>query len=274
LTEIEELWISHSRGIKGPGLKHLKGMSKFRNLGLEGTQIDDAGLVGVKDLTQLRALSLPPGVGDAGFVHLAGLTDLEQLSLFSLPKLTGPGLKHLAKLEKVTELNLAGTGVTDAGLASVKALRQLRRLTLPAGVSDEGLVHLAEMTGLEELSLGGQEKLTGVGLKHLAKLSKVKNLYLGGTGVTDDGLAGLTGLKQLDSLSLPERIGDRGLAHLAALHNLRYLHLDGTQVTDAGLIHLLGLKKLQGVYLERTRVTPKGVEKLKTAFPMATVEGP
>ena len=51
-----------------------------------------------------------------------------------------------ADLEKVEELNLSGTQISDAGLVHLKALTALERLDLSAkGVTDAGLAHVTEL---------------------------------------------------------------------------------------------------------------------------------
>jgi len=73
---------------------------------------------------------------------LAGLTELSELNVDGLQTLTGPGLEHLKGLPRLTELNLFTTGVADAGLANLKDVKQLTKLTLPERIGDAGLSHL------------------------------------------------------------------------------------------------------------------------------------
>ena len=78
-------------------------------------------------------------------------------------------------------------------------------------------------------------------------------LNLAGTQVTDAGLAGLMGFKQLRRLHL-ERTGisDAGLTHVVHLSELEYLNLYETQVSVAGLGDLVGLEKLRSLYIGET----------------------
>jgi hypothetical protein len=84
-------------------------------------------------------------------------------------------------------LNLAGSKVTDAGLAQVAALKNLQRLHLEkTGVGDDGVAHLKALAELRYLNLYG----TKVGDKSLAALKGLKNLqslFLWQTSVTDAG---------------------------------------------------------------------------------------
>jgi hypothetical protein len=93
-------------------------------------------------------------------------------------------------------------------------------------------------------------------------------LNLAGTGVTDAGLKGLGGLKNLRKLHLEKTAaGDDGVASLKSLGELTYLNLYSTKVTDKGLAVLGGLKKLKAVYLWQTAVTDAGAAELAKAVP-------
>ncbi len=104
-------------------------------------------------------------------------------------------------------LNLSGTAVTDAGLAHLGKLAQLRRLNLSrTAVTDAGLASLAGLGQLEVLNLYG----TGVsdaGLAQLHGLQSLTKLYLWETAVSDAGVAALAaarpGVKVNRGLVLP-----------------------------------------------------------------------
>jgi Planctomycete cytochrome C/Leucine Rich repeat len=93
--------------------------------------------------------------------------------------------------DKIVSLDLARTKVTDAGLAAIAAMKNLRELHLEnTTVSDAGLDQLKGLTALEYLNLYGT-KVTDAGIQKLAGLSKLKSLYLWQTGVTKGGVAQL-----------------------------------------------------------------------------------
>jgi hypothetical protein len=93
--------------------------------------------------------------------------------------------------EQLVWLNLANTGVTDAGLKTLTGFKNLRRLHLEkTGVGDEGLASLKNLGELQYLNLYGT-KVSDKGLASLAGLKKLKNVYLWQTSVTDAGAADL-----------------------------------------------------------------------------------
>jgi YHS domain-containing protein len=127
-----------------------------------------------------RALPLAQGVNllDVGFSTGGEVADA-QLALL------------VPVAQQVYELNLAGSKVTDAGLAQVGQLTNLRRLHLEkTAVTDAGLAHLKNLANLEYLNLYGTA-VTDAGVANLAGLKNLRSLYLWQTKVTAEGSAGL-----------------------------------------------------------------------------------
>jgi Planctomycete cytochrome C/Leucine Rich repeat len=93
--------------------------------------------------------------------------------------------------DKIVSLDLARTKVTDAGLAAIAAMKNLRELHLEnTTVGDAGLDQLKGLAALEYLNLYAT-KVTDAGIQKLAGLGKLKSLYLWQTGVTKGGVAQL-----------------------------------------------------------------------------------
>ncbi len=214
LENLQELYLIKVAGVKGPGLKKLEALKSLTGLSLDGTVMTDAGLEGLKGLTQLHVLGLPDGITDAGLAHLVGLTNLESVQCGRSPAITGPGLKHLAKLPALKVLDLGNTGLSDAGLENVEGFKELHRLFLPHGVGNAGLEHLKRLGNLEILTLP-QAKVTDAGLVHLKELKNLKELQLSAKGVTD-----------------------AGLAHFKDMTGLQYINFAGSKVTKEGVAAL------------------------------------
>lgn len=133
--------------------------------------------------------------------------------------MTDDVLKRIAKLDHVTSLRLGGS-------------RQL---------SDDGLLHLANMPQLEELELseypGG--KLTDRGLEVLRQLPNLRKFEMTWqAGISDAGVANLKYCDKLESVNLMG--SPTGDGAIEALRGKPLLHrLDtGRLVTDAGLAML------------------------------------
>ena len=106
-------------------------------------------------------------------------------------------------------------------------------------------------------------------LRHLAGLEdKLLRINLSRTTISDQGLAQISEMKQLEHLRLASpQITDAGVEVLHNLKQLRHLHLIDVPLTDAGLTHLHGLKSLQSLYLDGTRGSEQGMTELVEALP-------
>jgi hypothetical protein len=199
-------------------------------------------------------------------VDLAHLAVVKQCSLLGLIDLgiENDQLRHLGGLTQLTVLNLTGNpAITDEGLLHLKALVGLEGLVLHGTrVSGAGLRHLQGMTRLGCLRLGD----TQFSREDLPKLKAFPSLdYLGleGLPVTDADLVRLKTLP-LEQLALSRTwVTDAGLAEVGQMTRLQSLNLSEIAVTDAGLHHLSGLTILQWLYLDNTAVTDAGLEHLK-----------
>jgi hypothetical protein len=104
-------------------------------------------------------LALRPDSTDGDLAELpalAGLPGLEAIDLSGCAAVTDAGLMHLARLRGLKAVGLAGTRVTDSGVALL----------------------LARFPGLEELNLTGAASVSEGVVPHLMRLRKLKSLAL------------------------------------------------------------------------------------------------
>lgn len=144
--------------------------------------------------TMLRAVA--PGETDLEFAPGA---DPAHFGDTQLRELTAVG-------EDVILLDLRRTAVTDAGLAALAKMPNLRRLQLQeTSTGDAGLLELKTLANLEVLNLYDTH-VTDKGVAALASLKKLKRLYVGRTAVTNTGEVALH--KQIPKLEIvkPEPI--------------------------------------------------------------------
>jgi internalin A len=99
-------------------------------------------------------------------------------------------------------------------------------------------------------------------LKRLSGLTQLQYLSLEDSKINGDGLAVLKSLPALKSLSLNgTRITDESLKHLLGVKNLTILLLNDTDVSDDGTATLALLTRLEWLYLNRTKVTDASMQK-------------
>jgi hypothetical protein len=145
----------------------------------------DPALKAAIDQVNASGGSLMPIAADAKSYRFTALNVAKEFSDASLDV-----LKPLA--DKISSLDLARTKLSDAGLAKVARMKNLKELHLEnTAISDAGLDHLKGLSGLEYLNLYNT-KVTDAGLPKLAGLTQLKSLYLWQSGVTQ---AGVTALK-------------------------------------------------------------------------------
>jgi hypothetical protein len=180
----------------------------------------------------------------------------------TLAKATG------APLEELDRQYREFLNVTDADLADIPRPERLKNLALGrTAVSDKGLASLADCKSLEWLDLS-HLPISDAGIAHVAGATKLKQFFLEGTKLTDASLPQIAAARQLEELDLSQlAITDEGLAAIAGLKQLRVLYLTGSPISDAGLAHLRGLKQLESLETSRTKVTADGRKKLQTVLP-------
>ena len=145
-------------------------------------------------------------------------TDLLEVRVLHLnnTQITDDGLKEVAKLTQLIELDLFGSNqLTDKGLKELTNLQYLETLGLPGQITDEGLKQVTEFN-----------QLTTLGLKECSQ-------------ITDAGLSELTNLNRLSSLWLPPQITDASLKEIIKLKQLELLVLSGTKITATGISEVL-----------------------------------
>jgi Leucine-rich repeat (LRR) protein len=139
-----------------------------------------------------------------------------------------------------TELDLTSRWITDADLARIGRVRELRKLDLShTRITDAGIELLKDLPAVRELSLYYAEYVNGDGLAHLRGWKQLEVLNLRGTRVTSkvfEHLARLTALRSLD-IAFTE-IDDEGFQHLASLARLERLAIGGNRLSGSCLAML------------------------------------
>ena len=121
-------------------------LTPARRVDLANTQVNDADLVHLKDLTSVQFLLdlANTQISDDGLVHFKKVTNLQTLFL-NATLITDLGLEHLKGLTELQTLNLSGTEVSDAGLVHLKEVAGLETLDLSyTQVTDAGVNDLQE----------------------------------------------------------------------------------------------------------------------------------
>ncbi|MDP7034394.1 MAG: hypothetical protein QF752_07860 [Planctomycetota bacterium] len=193
-------------------------------------------------------------------------------------KITGESLEVLSLFEGVTSLNLNDTKITNAGLAKLVDLENVKEnlrfisLSKCRNITDSGLVHLGNLVDLEFLTITQCSKIQGNGLQHLGKLVNLISLdfrpaywvgsynteisFYEAKGPSKAALGVLANFRKLLSLQLTlgyKVKGDGSLKFLKKLNKLRNLEIYGNKCKIDGakfLEYLLGKQHLIDLHLE------------------------
>jgi len=164
--------------ISDDALAHISSLSGLRVLNLANTEISDAGLAHLAELEYLRSLDLESTeITDAGLEHIKDLENLRSLNLFHTKtggaetlalrgqplQVSDQGLKALAGMGKLSELNLHGAAITDEGVKNLltmttQSMTHLRKLNLSATpITDDCVPDLIKMKELSVLDIKGTD---------------------------------------------------------------------------------------------------------------------
>jgi hypothetical protein len=141
-----ELTRSHLEGISG--------WSHLNAIAITNCQVDAESLPALYELSELRVLELTFLDCPSGTLRgLNGSGQLLEVRLIGCRWVDDAEIEHLLELRRLRSLNLAQTSVTDAGLARLAVLPELRELTINGceGVTDAGLLTVARLPALQRL---------------------------------------------------------------------------------------------------------------------------
>jgi hypothetical protein len=157
---------------------------------LEYIELSDAEHLAIGDLSQfgelggLKSLQAYGLLDDGRPLDLSRCTGLETLSvnLAGNKELHDQDLLQLANMKHLWSLNLAPAAFTDEGLKTLSGLTELTVLDISGWnnrgdshqITDAGLAHLANLKNLKQLSIRGTFK--GSGFQHLKGLRSLGSL--------------------------------------------------------------------------------------------------
>ncbi len=199
---------------------------------------------------------------DAAMESLPHLNHLTRLSLGASKRLTDEGLRHLAGMPQLEELELGGWDmqITDRGLEVLRHLPRLRSFQMgwSRRVSDAGVAHLTFCDHLEHVDLLGTP--TGDGAINALTGKRKLRRFKSGRLVTDAGLPLLHRFPVFKTWQGGEPEYD--LMSFDAKPNT--LLLDGP-ISNGGLAGLTGLDGLFGLsfFWHLPALTPAGLAPLK-----------
>lgn len=228
-----------------------------------------------------KILQRPPHeISNEDLVNLTNLpSGQDQIHSLDLTKssVSDAGVKLLPKLPQLTNLNLGYLKISGNSLESLKAIPDLRSLTLEGiqGLSPESWEIVADLSHLETLSLLGTF-VTDDNVAKLVRLPNLKELNLTQTLVTDAVFSHVAEMKTLEILRFEglSSIDGHGLQVLGKAKNnpLRELHASRTKLGIAGLKHIKSIPSLRLLDITSSNLTDQQLYELRGAGNIVTLK--
>lgn len=186
------------------------------------------------------------------------------------PRFPCEEFRHVAEIERFSEIHAKGCPLTSEDLHALRGLRSVFTLDLEGTrVDDAGLSHIRHLA-IDRLSLANTS-VSDIGLAQLttntALVGELSCLDVRGTRIRGSGLSGFKGALLREVLLADSWFEDTGLPYLDGLKYIQNLDLSGTRVTDAGIEGFIPPTYLQSIQLDRTSVTGKGLQRLFSKVP-------
>jgi hypothetical protein len=206
------LTLNKSETLTADDYRRIGTLTGLKQLTVYGTcKMTDADAEHLGRLVTLEELAVNgTAFSDAAFAHLGKLTNLRKLTFWHLGwqkvEITGKGFAELARCPRLEAFGFAGSTVGDDGLKALAGVKSLRRVVCyHTRITDAGLAHLKELPDLREVHAGPQfsMRLGDAGLTTLCRIPTLERIEYGETILTHDGsLKQLRSLKALKALKL------------------------------------------------------------------------
>lgn len=199
--------------------------------------------------------------------------DILQLSFLAMndgeDDLCNKVLDHLGSFQKLTNISLSNSDVTDAGVTKLRSLHDLKVFAAATSQVHGAFLVEHQMPKLAELDLSAC-RLKPAAYQALHEYPYLKKLYLNNANIGVAELKEIAKCKNLIWLEVMQspKIDDKALKELQPLRNLQGLRLRGTRVTSAGIAELRGIP-LVDCWLPANIQSQFEVTKLHETFPRA-----
>jgi len=289
LSNMEKLVVSRCSQLTDHAFEDIEpAFPKLFHLDVAHCRITDVALTHFGHQSSLRTLILRGcrHIGDAGMERLATLTALQYFDarhceeVRSLPAewtelrtllLTRTAFAEteaavLAKMTKLTELDLRACRILKRGFELISKLVHLKRLTLAeTALTNPSLLQICKnVPHLVALDVSHTE-ITDVGAEGVGQLVNLEVLHMDTSGITNRAVASVSGLKKLQRLDLfGTSVSDSGLFHLASLPDLRELEICSGAISNRGVEMISRLTTLRSLNLSQNRsIDGKGLRCLR-----------
>ena len=276
LDGMRRLYVNNCRGLVDTDARQLLGLPNLRILDIRGSTFTGDALEPIGRLTSLEKLRMwNQPIGDAGIKHLANLRNLDELDAWKIG-LTDEAMPTIAEFSSLQLLKLGDNpGITDASVPLLARLNSLNEMHVTGtSISDQGIhqlqralpncrIYAAGAAGVEELDLRGQA-ITDASLREILGGAVPRKLLLQGPEITDASIAYLASLRGLGELKLyGTSVTNDGLSPLTEAPDLYRIDLwEMPQIDEGALPHISRIPGLKMIVIKSTGVYGPGLELL------------
>jgi len=177
--------------------------------------------------------------GDEGFLALSRSRTIAHIWGRRCYNLRRRGFVALADMPALAHLSVSCRNVDDEGLSALPRFPALQEL-MPMDVPDEGYRHIAKCHGLTSLVLMYCRDTGDVATSHITALPQLRKYFASYNRITDRTPEMLATMPSLEAITFDSCAGltDAGIAALTRLPRLRTLSLSGMRLVTPDVIRL------------------------------------
>jgi hypothetical protein len=161
-----------------------------------------------------NTIEIHPPVTDADWDAIFALMRDRGVTGIETAAITDSAMARLSRLEFVTTLNLRGPALSDDGLLHLARMPQLEEVSLGGALTDRGMAVLGRLPRLRRFAACWMKEVTDAGVANLGSCDELESVDLMGTPTGDGALAALGGKARLRHLKTGRLVTDAGLAFL------------------------------------------------------------
>jgi hypothetical protein len=155
---IEYIWGRRCHNLQTQGFAALARMPSLRALSVSCKNVGDSGVAELPRFPALREL-MPMDIPDEGYRHIACCEKLESLVLMYCRDTGDAATEHLVALPRLKHYFASYNRITDRTPELLSRMDSLETITFSdcAGVTEQGLAHLARLPNLRVLRVSGPQ---------------------------------------------------------------------------------------------------------------------
>lgn len=254
LTELQSVSLEGNL-LSGNLPSGLSSLTKLESLNLSKNSFAGTMPTVLQQITSLKSLNLSYN-NYTNFIDFSALTNLEELTISDNSSLAVVLPKTIAKLTKITKLDLSNNALTGTIPEELKQLTNLTELKLGfnqlSGSIPSGLSSLTKLTSLDLQ----ENSLSGAIPSSVGELKELKSLLLNGNQLSGTIPSSIGNLTNLETLLMHENALTGTIpTELGNLKNLKVLFLNDNDLSGAIPGELANITTLKTLNLSDNRLS-------------------